>query len=183
MHYQFSPDNQWGNVQAHLNESIHLKHPKLWVAKDWVFLHKYHGTLVTTCAAATCQAWYCSATPWPYSPNLVMYNFCLFFQMEDWLKNSMEIQVGLNIVLQDITYGGFLKCFNLLYNCQKHVAGETQNLKAIVSKGRSASRFKTCLLHWNFLKLPCIIIHILLYFSFTLTPFFLLWATVHRKLY
>jgi hypothetical protein len=46
-----------------------------------------------------------------------MYNFWLFLQMEDWPKNAMEIQVGLNTVLQDITYGDFLKCFKLLYNC------------------------------------------------------------------
>jgi hypothetical protein len=49
--------------------------------------------------------------------------------MKDWPRNAMEVKVGLNTILQDATYGGFMKCFDLLYNCHKHVAGETQKSK------------------------------------------------------
>jgi hypothetical protein len=51
--------------------------------------------------------------------------------VKKWRINAMEVQVGMNTGLQDLTYSGFLKCFKLPYKCQKPVASETQQSSCI----------------------------------------------------
>jgi hypothetical protein len=57
----FTVKKEWyKEVIANLQEAIHLKHFKLWMAKDWVLLH---NTALAHLLLLVQQAWYCGASP------------------------------------------------------------------------------------------------------------------------
>jgi hypothetical protein len=134
----------------------------MFAAKDWVFLH--HSTLVHWALLVQQHITkHDTMVPLP-TAVLSLLTPCnyLFLWMKNWLnvchlKTAADVRVALEIELQEVSCGGFQKCFKQLYKCwQKRVGTEGECFEGKCILGLlSGTGFEIRFISWKFLKLPC----------------------------
>jgi hypothetical protein len=141
MHHEFILEgtrvNKENYKESHLQITIHLKYPEIWMAKNHVFLYDNIRLL-------TKQQYYST------SPPIVLSQFTSL-QLNGYHFKDVAVKGASKISFQKAAHGGFQKYFKLYKQCHRNVPAKLLGFERnCVYRLLSVARFEMWLLSWIF---------------------------------